>query len=140
ENLRVMRKLAPLLSQRDDSLQRIIRCWLDPVGNKNGDFTSPYVDDRMPFIPLLSNLLISLPGWPDPAMPYSTSHTGVRQEQFALADGTEEILRLVDLTANFRNVSGDPITPLFETWLTYMRGVYFADLLPHPDAILENEV
>jgi hypothetical protein len=140
QNLRSMRKLAPLLSTRTDSIQRIIRCWLDPVNNKNGVFTSPYVDANMPFIPLLSNLLVSLPGWPDLAMPYSTSQEGVRKEQFNLADGTEEILRSVELVANFRNVSGDPITPLFEYWLTYMRGVYFGELLPHPDAILENEV
>jgi hypothetical protein len=140
ENLRLMRKLAPLLSNREDSLQRIIRCWLDPVANKNGTITSPYVDPCMPFIPLLTNLLISLPGWPDQAMPYSTSQAGVRQEQFALYDGTDEINRIVDLTANFRNVAGDPLTPLFDAWLTYGRGVYFGDLLPYPDAILENEV
>jgi hypothetical protein len=140
QNLRIMRKLSPLLSQRDDSLQRIIRCWLDPVGNKAGDFTSPYVDPCMPFIPMLSNLLISLPGWPDVSMPYSTSASGIRQEQFSLYDGTEEINRIVDLTANFRNVDGDPITPLLDTWLTYGRGVYFGDLLPHGDSILENEV
>lgn len=140
QNLRVIRKLAPLLSTREDSLQRIIRCWLDPVSNKNGTITSPYVDPNMPFIPMLSNLLVSLPGWPDMALPYSTSQEGVRKEQFNLVDGTEEILRTVDLTANFRNVSGDPITPLFEHWLTYARGVYFGELLPYPEAILENEV
>lgn len=140
ENLRHLRKMAPLLSNREDSLQRIIRCWLDPVSQKAKRFTSPYVDENMPFIPLLSNLLVSLPGWPDLAMPYSTSSEGVRKEQFSLADGTEEILRSVDLTANFRNVSGDPITPLFEYWLTYMRAVYFGEMNPYPDAILENEV
>jgi len=140
QNLRIMRKLSPLLSNREDSIQRIIRCWLDPVGNKRGDFKSPYVDECMPFIPLLTNLLISLPGWPDQAMPYSTSQAGVRQEQFALYDGTDEINRIVDLTANFRNVSGDPLTPLFDAWLTYGRGVYFNDIMPHMDSILENEV
>jgi hypothetical protein len=140
QNLRMIRKLAPLLSTREDSLQRIIRCWLDPVANKKGDISSPYVDSSMPFIPLLSNLLVSLPGWPDLVIPYSTSQEGVRKEQFNLVDGTEEILRSQDLIANFRNISGDPITPLFEYWLTYMRGVYFGELLPHPDAILENEV
>jgi len=140
QNLRIMRKLAPMLSTREDSLQRIIRCWLDPVGNKKGDFTSPYVDPCMPFIPLLSNLLISLPGWPDEAMQYSTSQAGIRQEQFALYDGTNEINRIVDLTANFRNVSGDPLTALFSYWETYGRGVYFNDIMPYFDAILENEV
>lgn len=140
QNLRMIRKMAPLLSTREDSLQRIIRCWLDPVANKKGEIKSPYVDPNMPFIPLLSNLLISLPGWPDLSMSYSTSQEGVRKEQFSLADGTEEILRSHDLTANFRNVSGDPITPLFEYWLTYMRAVYFGEMIPYPEAILENEV
>lgn len=141
-NLRIpaVRKLSTMLSTDENSLPRIIRCWLDPVGNKAGDFTSPYVDPNMPFIPVLSNLLVSLPGWPDPSMPYSTSQAGIRGDQFALYDGTEEINRIVDLTANFRNVSGDPISTLFDYWITYGRGVYFGDLLPHPDSILENEV
>lgn len=140
ENLRVLRKFAPLLSTREDSIQRIIRCWLDPVSNKNGSIKSPYVDECMPFIPLLSNLLINLPGWPDEALPYSTSQEGIRKEQFNLVDGTEEILRTVDLTANFRNVSGNPITPLFRYWLAYARAVYFGEMNPYPEAILENEV
>ena len=140
QNLRVLRKLSPLLSTNPESLQRIVRCWLDPVSHKKGLITSPYVDPAMPFIPLLSNLLVSLPGWPDMALPYSTSQEGVRKEQFNLVDGTEEILRSVNLTGNFRNVSGDPITTLFSSWLTYARGVYFGELMPYPDAILENEV
>lgn len=140
QNLRSMRKLAPLLSTRPDSIQRIIRCWLDPVSHKAGTIKSPYVDPCMPFIPILTNLLVSLPGWPDLAIPYSTSQEGVRKEQFNLVDGTEEILGSRDLVANFRNVSGDPITPLFEYWLAYMRGVYFGELLPYPEMILENEV
>lgn len=140
ENIRVIRKLAPLLSTREDSTQRIIRCLLDPKGNKTGLFTSPWVDAEMPFIPLLTNSLISLPGWPDLAMPYSTSHEGVRKEQFNLADGSEEIYRSIDLTANFRNMQGDMITPMFEYWLTYMRAVYLGEIIPHPEMILNNEV
>lgn len=140
QNLRVLRQLSPLLSNREDSLHRIIRCWLDPVSHKKGEITSPYVDPCMPFIPLLSNLLVSLPGWPDRVIPYSTSAEGIRKEQFSLVDGTEEILRIQDLTANFRNVSGDPISSLFDYWLTYARAVYFGEMLPYPDMIINNEV
>lgn len=139
ENIRVIRKLAPLLSKREDSTQRIIRCLLDPKGNKSGAFTSPWVDPELPFIPLLTNNLISLPGWPDLAMSYSTSHEGVRKEQFNVVDGTEEIYRSVDLTANFRNLQGDMITPMFEYWLTYMRAVYLGEIIPYPEFILNNE-
>lgn len=140
ENLRMLRKMAPLLTNKEDSLLRIIRCWLDPVSHKKGVIHSPYVDDCMPFIPLLSNLLISLPGWPDQSAMYSTSQEGIRKEQYMLVDGTEEILRETPLTANFRNVSGDPLTPLFSYWLTYARAVYFGEMNPYPEAILRNEV
>lgn len=140
ENIRVIRKMSPLLNTVEESYQRIIRCWLDPVNNKNGVFTSPFVDASLPFIPLLSNSLLSLPGWPDMQMQFFTSHEGVMKEQYFQADGTETIYRQVDLTANFRNITGDPISALFGFWLTYMRGVYMGDLIPHPEMMINNEM
>lgn len=139
-NLRVLRELTPLLTTEANSIQRIIRCYLDPVGNKAGNFTSPFVDSSNAFIPLLTNMLISLPGWPDMVMPHSTSQEGMMKEQFNLADGTAKIYRSVELNANFRNIQGDPISMLFAYWLQYMEGVYMGDIVPYPDAIYENEV
>jgi len=138
ENLRALRVLTPLLNTDQWSLQRYIRCMLDPVSNKK-DVTSPLVDPQMAFIPLLTNLLVSLPGWPDPDMAYSTSAEGVMKEQFNVADGTTKIFRSVDLRANFRNVQGDPITTMFHYWLEYINGVYLGEIIPYPDSIIENE-
>jgi hypothetical protein len=139
-NLRVLRKLAPLLSTNPTSYQRYIRCLLDPVGNLSGAYTTPLFDAKQAFMTILGNMLISLPGWPDITMAYSTSQEGIMKEQFALADGTTDIYRIVELTANFRNMQNDPITTLFDYWLTYMKGVYLGDIVPYPEAILENEV
>lgn len=139
-NLKTLRELTPLLNTNSSSIQRIIRCYLDPVGNKRGDFTSPFVDADSPFISILSNQLVSMPGWPDLALPYSTSQEGVMKEQWNLVDGTCKILRSLDLTANFRNQVGDPITTMMMYWLQYMEAVYMGLVIPHPDAIWENEV
>lgn len=140
QNLRMVRKFSSLLTTNDTSLPRIIRCLLDPVGNKDGSFSSPLVDAELPFIPWLTNMLVSLPGWPDLQMAYFTSHEGVMKEQFIHADGTVKILRNVDLTANFRNISGDPISTLFSYWLAYQEAVYMGDMIPHPDAMIANEI
>jgi hypothetical protein len=139
DNLRALRRLTPLLNTNEWSLQRYIRCLLDPVSNKK-NVTSPLVDPQTAFIPILTNLLISLPGWPDPEMLYSTSAEGVMKEQFNIADGTTKIYRSVDLRANFRNVQGDPISALFEYWLEYMNGVYLGEIIPYPDSLIENEI
>lgn len=139
QNLRTLRSLTPLLNTNPSSVQRYIRCLLDPISNKK-EITSPLVDAESAFIPILSNLLISLPGWPDVSMAYSTSAEGVMKEQFNLADGTTKIYRSVDLTANFRNVDGDPISAMFYYWLEYMEGVYLGNIIPYPDSIFENEV
>lgn len=138
ENTRALRCLAPLLNKSEWSLQRYIRAMLDPVSNKK-NVTSPLVDPDMAFIPLLTNFLVSLPGWPDKEMLYSTSAEGVMKEQFNVADGTTKIYRSIDLRANFRNVQGDPVTALFDYWLEYMNGVYLGEIIPYPDSIIENE-
>jgi hypothetical protein len=140
ENLRQIRKLNRFLSLRDDSFQRIVRCYLDPVSHKKGVFSSPLVDPYMPFIIPFTNLLLTLPGWPDESISYHTSPEGIRKEQFYYIDGTEELNQVRELTANFRNVSGDIITPTLSLWLTYMRGIAMGELIPHTDAMLDDEV
>lgn len=140
ENLRQLRKLNRFLSQRDDSFQRIVRCYLDPVSHKKGLFKSPLVDDCMPFIVPFTNLLLTLPGWPDESMAYHTSPEGIRKEQFYYLDGTEELNQVRELQANLRNVAGDIITPMISLWLTYARAVNLGEMWPHDDSLLDDEV
>lgn len=144
ENIRAVRKLAPLLNTESASVQRIIRCLLSPDLQKppegRPEITSPFVDPQQAFIPILSNHLISMSGWTDVIAPFMTSQEGVYKEAFSYVDGVTDNYSTYDITANFRNIPGDPITLLFLIWVHYASLVYQGVLVPFPDMIIENEV
>lgn len=100
---------------------------------------SPMVDEYNPFIPLLSNTLVSLSGWKDVAINDYTSKAGIGNEQWAMPDGYFNIRDTFELNANFRNIHGDPITLLFQTWIQYYMGCRDMDLHPYPNFIYERE-
>lgn len=154
------RRLHPYLSEDRNSIKRAIRAILDPRGNR-GEFSgigmdiqpgdtdtgdgpqvidSKLIDPRCPFIPLLTNNLISLSGWPDVSVETYTSTPGLMNESWGMVDGPSKNYSSFDLTANFKNVAGDPITLFFHAWITYMTQVYAGTLVPYPDMILYNEI
>lgn len=141
ENLRTVRMFTPLLSTESASYQRIIRCLLDPElawGNKQ--ISSPFVDPSQAFIPVLSNHLLSMTGWPDLDAPTYTSHEGHAKEAFSIIDGITQNYTTYDITANFRNLPGDPISLLFLAWIHYASNVYLGNMVPYPDAIIQQEI
>lgn len=140
DNIRFARVMTPLLSLNAETQQRAIRAYLDPRRALRENISSPYVDNNNPFIAILTNNLISCSGWPDIVMDTYTSKPGVMREEWSMADGPVRILRTFDLTANFRNIKGDPISLLFNTWLQYMGRVYSGEFDPYPDLLLENEI
>lgn len=141
DNLRTQRRFGQLLTQKDYSWQRAIRCTLDPdLAWANPSVTSSLVDRQQAFIPLLSNNLLSMSGWPDlEAMTY-TAHEGIYKESFSLVDSVVERYETYDITANFRNLPGDPITMMFLTWLFYESYVYLGEMVPYPEMLIQNEV
>lgn len=142
ENLQQVRKFAPLLTTNQTSLPRVIRCLLDSEsGKRNTDvYGSPLVDPEQAFIPILTNQLVSMGGWPDIEVPTWTSKAGAYREEYSMADGVTDIHRAYDITANFRNIPGDPITTLFLTWCHYQSLVFQGILIPYPEMIIENEI
>lgn len=100
----------------------------------------PFVDDRLGFMPLLTNTIKSLRGWPDPVLPTFTSKEGLKREQWGMADGTLEIYNSFDLDCTFRNIRDKPIVILFSTWLQYMADVYEGLMDPYLDFLIENEI
>lgn len=80
---------------------------------------SPLIDPSNPFIPILSNTLVSLTGWKDIAINDYTSPTGVHNEQYGHADGFYYITNSFELSSSFRNIEGDPVSLLFQTWIHY---------------------
>lgn len=91
---------------------------LDKVASVNKS-KSPMIDPSNPFIPILSNTLVSLTGWKDIAVNDYTSPTGVHNEQYGHADGFYYITNSFELSSSFRNIEGDPVSLLFQTWIHY---------------------
>lgn len=139
ENIRNHRKLNPLLSTQPDSIPRIIRCLLDRRLDGAG-ITSPFVDNSQAFIPVLTNNLLSMSGWPDMNTPVFQSPDGVYKETFGMVDGIVDNYSSYDISANFRNIPGDPITAMMMYWLRYMSAVFEGILVPYPEFIIENEI
>ena len=139
DNIRAVRKLAPLLTTEPASVQRIIRCLLDPRLAKTG-INSPFVDNQQAFIPILTNNLLSMSGWPDVIAPTFTSQEGVYKEAFSFVDGITDNYGTYDITANFRNIPGDPITLMFYAWLLYSSHVFQGTMVPYPEYLIQNEI
>lgn len=150
DNVVMDRVLTPFLANDPDSYQRALRLMLDPEagrgrvlavgGDRLHQLDSNLFDYRQAFIPLLSNNLLSMSGWPDPTMDMYVSNPGVTREVWTMADGPVDIRNNFDLTANFRNIIGDPITLLFWFWYRYMGNVRSGKMIPWPEEVIENRL
>lgn len=141
-NLLRMRKFAPMLTSREMSLPRAIRAMLDFRHNTHNEesYVCGLIDPKQIFIPILTNQLVSMGGWQDVELPTYTSDAGVYGEQFSFADGIAEVYRTFDITANFRNIPGDPVTMLFYYWVLYAAAVFEGTLTPYANNIAENTI
>lgn len=139
DNISGERYLLPLLTEDRYSPYHAIRSMLDPTLAGRG-VTSPLFDSQSAFIPILTNLLQTISGFPDVTLNTYTSQEGIRKEAWSMVDDVAEINTTYDITATFANVTGDPITSLFHMWGVYMGAVYSGDIVPYPDYILENAI
>ena len=133
----------------------VIRCMLNPIDYDRApatlvgtgyeepygdDHRSAIIDDANPFIPVLTNSLLSLSGWPDLAPETYTSPQGIAKEAVSWIDGRPNNYSTFDLTANFANMEGNPLRNLFAVWLEYATRVAEGSMLPFPVNIVENRV
>lgn len=139
-NVRSERRLIPLLNTKESSIQRIIRCYLDPRLNNSNTISCPLVDKENAFIPLLTNHLLSCSGWPDIAIDTYVSKPGAYKEVYSQVDSIFDIFSAYDITATFRNMKSDPITHLFYIWTLYQSLVFQGIMVPYPDFIVKNEL
>lgn len=140
DNIAQARKFAPLGTDDVNSLHRAIRALLDVRASTSGQLPTSLIDHQSVFIPLLSNNLLSISGWPDPNYDTYTSTEGWAKEQYSIVDDFPENYGTYDLTATFRNIEGDPINYLFFIWQEYMTRVLSGDMVPYPDMIVQNKV
>ena len=147
-NIRNIRQMYPLLTKKKLSAQRYVRTMLDPRLQHGLDediyykeeITTPLVDKFNAFIPILSNTLSNISGWPDVTVPTFTSQAGLRKEQFSMIDGTYEIFDAFDLDLTFKNFMNEPLTMLFQTWVQYSSLVFEGMLYPYLDMVVANEI
>lgn len=138
-NLRNIRKLYNLLTTTAASQHRAVRCLLDPRLHYN-QIKCPLVDSEFGFIPVLTNQINSMSGWPDEVLPTFTSKEGVRREQWAIGDGSLDIYEAYDLDCTFSNMKDEIIMSMFHTWIYYIANVFENKLSPYMDFITENEI
>lgn len=137
DNLRAVRQFVPLLSEEENTMGRAIRSMLDSDAGIYQHGT-PLVDDQQAFIPILTNQLESISGWPDVTVPFFTTKPGPYQEEVSFADGIVQIYRSYDIRANFRNINGDPIMNLFLYWCWYQSMAFQGIVVPYMRHLIQN--
>lgn len=148
DNLRNLRQLSSLLSDNPLSMQTYIRCMLDPrlmtgLSYRTGTIPPircPLVDNLSAFIPPFTNNLTTISGWPSISVPTFVSTPGLYNESYMQADGKVRNCENFDISANFRNVRGDPIVYLMYVWSMYMAEVFEGRIVPYPDMIVRNRI
>jgi hypothetical protein len=141
DNIARDRMLTPLLSKDGRSMARALRCLLAPrLMTDSEEYRSDIIDNEMAFIPVLTNNLISISGWPDFTVDTYTSKKGVYNEEWSMIDSSSSIFSTFNLTANFKNIQGDPISLLFFIWVRYASLVYDGTMTPWFDNVMENTI
>jgi len=140
-NLLQDRRLAPFMTSDPKSMHYAIKHLLSPDLIKvEGGEKSPLIMHDLAFIPILSNSLELLDGWPDNNLDTYTSTEGIAKESHSWVDGIYGVNGAYDLTANFRNTNNDPVTLLITLWLIYMSNVYLGYMTPWPKMMLTNRI
>jgi len=141
-NLANIRHMYSMLTTDTSSIQMYVRNMLDPrlVYNKRRPVHSTLVDNQQAFIPILTNNIKTMSGWPDIVTPTFTSKSGVRKEQYSQVDGSTDIYDSFDIDCTFRNTRDEPLLLLMETWTKYMSNVFEGMMSPYMDMIKENEI
>lgn len=147
DNLRNLRIFSPLLTTDYYTIQQFVRCTLDPRQQTGYRIKSavpavncPVVDEHQAFIPILTNNINSISGWPDVVAPTFSSTPGLYNEGWSIVDGITKNYEVFSMDVSFRNTKGDPVLYMFYVWLHYQAAVFEGKLVPYLDFLSENEI
>lgn len=138
-NISNYRGFYSLLTGKSASYQRYTRMMLDPRLALSNVYC-PFVDNNNAFIPMLTNNIVSMSGFPDLTVPSYTSESGLYGEEHGYVDGVTNHFESYDIDAVFRNVRGSPLLYFFYIWIKYESLVFEGILNPYLDMITENEI
>jgi len=142
DNVMAVRQLSVLASDNPRSYSRIIRrmLWPDSIYSDVKDDRLIF-DNRQAFMPLLSNSLTNMSGWPDLTLHAYSSNEGMAKEVWMMNDSIAEINGRFDLDCTFENALGNPIPLSLFAWLLYIGGVYMGTKIqPAGYSIVQNEI
>ncbi len=134
-------RILTLLDEKDDvnSIAFAVRALLDTNLTKrytiNNLSNSALYDDLNPFIPILTNRLLTLNGWPDPTLDVETSEGGFFSESITYPKGYDQLTRNYDLSSSFADIQGSVVTMLFTMWIRFISLLTRGIVLPYVEDI-----
>lgn len=151
QNMEASRKLLEVQRSGRGSQSAAIIGMLDPLNEwllldkKHIQLGAPFnkevlFDNKCAFMPILSNLLMSLSGFPDSTLDVWTSEEGLIREQVVYADSIYEVNNAFNISATFRNIDGDPITTYLNFMVDYISGVKRGWYIPRADNLFQRAV
>ncbi len=119
-NLTRDRILNSLLVDTEDSVENYVRSMFDPRLYIDENLNCSLADPLSPFIPVLTNNIMSLTGHQDVSVDSYTTPAGVRKQQYNLLDGTDDLYGVYDLNVTYKNTYEDAVVMLFTAWIRYV--------------------
>ena len=117
-----------------------IRCLLDTAFAQTNQAIGPaefcpFFNGQSAFNIPLSNALIAMSGWPDPALDFETSESGYFSEDQTIVRGMEDGRRTYDLQLTFRDFQGGFIMAMLFYWLRAMGLLAQGRMIPYTSYI-----
>lgn len=143
DNISQVRVMSHLLTEDPLTFQRAVRVLLDTtlsVETSGQKVLTPLVDEKLPYIAMLTNSIVSCSGWPDLSLNTYVSPEGMAKESWIMNDKIIEHWEHFTLTMSFQNMRGDPISLIFLIWLTYISAVYSDKMVPYPENLIDNTI
>jgi len=150
ENVAQSTRLTQMAEAPESSAERAVLGMLDPMcpyavkdeaSGLGADFRDsiPF-DNKQAFMPIFTNRIVSLSGFPDGSVDVYTSEEGLKREQWSMVDSTNEINYTYTLSAVLQNLDGDVTTLIAAVWLEMMAGLYDGTFWPRTRNVIQREI